>query len=328
MLATLSTLKPPTSVAAIHEYAEEAEAEILRLCEMLHIRQAHIHEYNTMSAYLFPYADYDALITIGLFNNFLYYVDDVYDRHNNNGNANTKDLMATFQIAADILVNGTAVTNNHPILLATQEIHRRLVELAPDKEWFYRFTHNTIEHLASSLHDVDDNIDVTGTTWFDKYNEIRDLDSGMAPTIDLIEFALGCTMDESIRNHPLINQAKICVARYCSLSNDLFSYDKEVVFYGSEFNAVVMLERDGHHFESAVDTLIHYLNQLVDDFVDVYQGVSREISDTLEGEAIMTYMDCLWYQIVAAYHWQFSTNRYRSHDSCFAELIEPIAIAG
>jgi|GEM_PF-5909625 len=54
---SLEQLLPPTENPVINPHAEEVEARLLELCNELGIWQPHISEYNTMSAYLFPYAN-------------------------------------------------------------------------------------------------------------------------------------------------------------------------------------------------------------------------------------------------------------------------------
>ncbi|GAB5491216.1 MAG: hypothetical protein Phog2KO_14310 [Phototrophicaceae bacterium] len=325
MTISLSSLIAPTPKPIINEHAELVQRRLVHICRQLDIYQEHLHEYNTMSAYLFPYANEQQLLVIGLYNNFLYYVDDTFDRHKEL-EIDDSVMMSIFKDAAKVFETGCHPENPNPITNAIFEIRTQLIEVAPNDEWFGRFFKNTIEHLLSSLETTDSRLPNESTSWFDYYNEIRDLDSGMAPTLDLIELALGYTIADDIYQNPHIKEAQKCVIRYCSLSNDLFSYDKEVVKFNSDFSAIVMLERDGYPFEEAVALLIDELNAMVTDFSTIYSRIrSKELAIEIPEQALF-YMDCLWYQIVAAYHWQFNTNRYRSPESTFQELRTPLAI--
>jgi len=325
MVISLNGLLAPTENPIINPHAEDVESELIKLCNELGIWQPHIGEYNTMSAYLFPYADKKRLFSIGLFNNLLYFVDDMFDRHKVDQPGNMSLLIPIFHDAANTLLNGSAPAISHPITDAVAEIYTWFKPLVPDSNWLRRFSTHTIEHLSSSLEDVDN--DIPGGDAFNQYNSIRDKDSGMSPTIDLIEFALGFTISPTIRQNNIITHAQLQVARYCSLTNDLFSYDKEVTKYGSEFNAVVMLQKDGYSLEEAISYLISELNQMVEIFKGIYTKIrSEELSIQMRDKALF-YMDCLWYQIIAAYHWQFSTNRYRSQDSLFFELQSPVFVS-
>ncbi len=324
MVLSLSHLEAPTTDPIVNKYAPKVEPQIIELCQELGIWQPHIAEYNTMSAYLFPYAGEQQLLAIGLYNNLLYFVDDSFDRHKQELDVDKSELMLIFNDAARVFATGDEPQIDTPVTRTVKYLHHLLKNIAPGEEWFQRFIKDTLEHLASSLNGIKSDMPEGTSSWFNYYNQIRDLDSGMSPTIDLVELALGYTIHNGIYHNELIKEAHLQVTRYCSLSNDLFSYDKEVVKYESDFNAVVMLQRDGHNLESAVDYLITRLNESSDFFRELYGLVrSDRLTDVMTDEAL-NYMDCLWYQIVAAYHWQYDTNRYRSPDSIFKELQTPV----
>ena len=57
MTISLSPLIAPTPKPIINEHAELVQRRLVHICRQLDIYQEHLHEYNTMSAYLFPYAD-------------------------------------------------------------------------------------------------------------------------------------------------------------------------------------------------------------------------------------------------------------------------------
>lgn len=323
MQLSLSQLKPPTKEALTNYNALNVERELEGICRSLGIWQPHFAEYNTMSSYLFPSANHERLFAIGLYNNLLYYVDDTFDRHAHSGQLDTLQMKEIFFEAMQVFLTGQATSSKNPVVHTAATLHRYLVPHAPHHQWVQRFAEDTIAHLQSSLRDVDTELPAGQTSWYDHYNEIRDLDSGMAPTIDLIEYALGHIMPSEIREHPIFKQAQHYVARYCSLTNDIFSYEKEVIAFGSEFNAVVMLQRDGYSLVEAVDHLIEDLNNMVTAFIALTRDLPTWDDDETQALA-ERYMESLWHQIVAAYHWQFSTNRYRSQNSIFAELRTPL----
>lgn len=318
-IISLSGLIAPTQRPFINNHAARAEAELRVLCTKLGILQPNFDEYNTMSAFLFPYADFPRLRAIGLYNNLLYFVDDTFDRHKSDSQHDKAQLATLFETATIMLVDEREVPVSNPIIDTIAEIRRYLIQYAPTEAWYSRFAKNTIEHLLSSLQEVNHELPPYTNSWFDHYNQIRDLDSGMAPTTDLIEFALGHEISHDVYYHEIVAEARLYVTRYCSLSNDIFSYDKEVSL-GSDFNAIVMLQRDGYTFENAIEYLIDQLNQMINGFKRIYAYLRSEQSYTSVTNEMLEYMDCLWYQMIAAYHWQFSTNRYRSEASSFVEL--------
>jgi hypothetical protein len=312
-IQSLSALQAPHSHALINPDAAEVEAALEECCKTMGIWQSHFQDYNTMSAYLFPYATDERLFAIGLYNGLLYFIDDIFDRHDKQKAQSSYALEDLFKHAVEIFLTGVTPNQKHPILQTAYLLHREFERLAPSETWMQRFARNSIHHLQSSLSGVAANTQMKRyNSWYEEYVEVRDLDSGMAPTIDLIEFALGRNLSSEIYANPMLRKARLYVTRYCALSNDLFSYDKEVVQHASNFNAVAILQRDGLSFETAIAKLITNLNEMV----EAFDALPFDTLDT-DGQI---YAHCLWQQLVAAYYWQFATNRYRSPNSSFAEL--------
>jgi hypothetical protein len=266
-----------------------------------------------MTAYLFPVTQAERLSAIGLYNALLYFIDDQFDRHDITKRELAEQQRTVFKEAVEIFLKGGSDNHSDPISRSAAALHRAFSHLAPSPDWLQRFLEDSFQHLQSSLQDIQEMEDCQ--SWYQAYLRLRLLDSGMTPTLDLIEFALGKTLDSSLYHKPDLELARHYVALYCALSNDLFSYEKEVLWYGSGFNALVMLERDGFSLEAAVAHLIHELNQILFAFHDLQASLAMDSSPEFQA-----YLDGLWQQLVAAYHWQFATQRYRSSQSPFIEL--------
>jgi hypothetical protein len=309
---SLSKLIAPRSEAFINCYANQVETQLEKYCRELGIWQKNFEEYITMSGYLFPQADSQRLFAIGLYNALLYFIDDQFDRHDKNKRRPASQQNQMFQEAISIFLQGSDKPLSGPILQTAQALHTAFYPLIPNRAWLNRFLENSWHHLQSSFQDIDEADNPL--SWYERYLYVRCRDSGMAPTIDLIEFALGESIAPSLYQKPIVQSARDYVAHYCALSNDIFSYEKEVLNHQSSFNALVMLERDGYSLEAAVIDLINDLNQMLFAFQDLYETLKNE------DHKLQLYMDGLWHQIVAAYHWQFSSNRYRSSNSPFIEL--------
>ena len=320
---SLSNLKAP-DIKRVNPHAAEAERTANQLCFDLGIGLSHIDNYATQAGYLFPETGPRRLVTMILFFNFLYYIDDVYDRHQDGSQEDRAGLNEVFLSAAQIFVSGQkSKVRDNPILRAAYEQHLQFTSQAPHL-WVDRFAAATMAHLKGTLFGLEDNRQ-PGKSLLDRYNRLRDFDCGMEPTLDLIEFAQGMVMESRLLSHPVVQAARHQVARYCGLSNDLFSFEKEVVQYGSDFNIVPVMMQEGVSFSAVVERVIMMLNEMVDTF-KVLEAQQPLFDDPLDNQMVAQYFRGLRHEISAAYHWQFSTTRYRSPESPFIELREPLPV--
>mmetsp|Transcript_28513 Transcript_28513/g.46044 ORF Transcript_28513/g.46044 Transcript_28513/m.46044 type:complete len:139 (+) Transcript_28513:316-732(+) len=135
----------------------------------------------------------------------------------------------------------------------------------------------------------------------------------MLPTVDLVEYAYGCYLPGAVRQHPDVQKAVSLSVLISCLMNDLFSYEKEVLRYGSRFNLLaVMMNANDLTFDEAVDCAVRKLNNLMDAF--------PATTPDLEGADLKLYYQALRDIVNGAWFFQISTNRYRSRSSPFPEL--------
>lgn len=317
-LLTLSDVQI-VDAARVNPHAAEAERIIEDLCRQLGIWLPHIQEYNTMSAYLFPRTTTERLVAIGLFNNLLYFIDDVYDRNKHNPEADDEIHMRhVFENCFKIIFYGLTPDDDHRLYPVCFELHRQFKKLGSDT-WLRRFTFNLLQHLKATTYSLGD-IMKDNSDGVAEYIRLRELDSGMHPTINFIEFAYDICLPDEVLNHPFIRRIGLHCARYAGLLNDIFSYEKEVLALGSEFNLLsVMMTYYELSFEEAVHESVMLLNQCVEDFLHDEQRIPRW-EDERVNQMVQLYVQGLHDQMIASWHWQISTNRYRSPNSPFAEL--------
>lgn len=79
------------------------------------------------------------------------------------------------------------------------------------------------------------------------------------------------------------------------------------------------MDSEGLSFAEAVDTMVCMVNRYIDEFV---RGSANPPlwPDPREQAMVKAYIEGLHDLISAAWHWELSTNRYRSPDSPFPEL--------
>ena len=318
-LLTLSDIHTIAPIQ-VNPNAEIAERIIEQLCRDTGIWLPQLEDYTTMSSYLYPKTSTERLIAMGLANNFLFFIDDVYDRHKKqNPNVEQEVYMRkVFDNCINIMLDGTEPEDDHVVYDASFELYRRFSPLTT-RAWLKRLLFSLLKHLKSSTYTLDDIIEQEQDT-VEQYIKLRVLDSGMDPTIDFIEFAWDIHLPDKVLNHPFLQEARARVSRIGALANDLFSYSKEVQAHGSRFNLVPMLmDARGLSFDEAVHQSVSLINECINNFMKSEQQIPVW-SDEKINHMVRLYMEGLRDEIVATWHWQMSTNRYRSPDSPFPEL--------
>src|SRR5688572_14923500 len=68
----------------LHPQAPEAHHFMRLMTDKFEVTLSSFYEYTSMSSYIFPKTSMERLLTIGLVNNLLFYIDDTFDRNNPN----------------------------------------------------------------------------------------------------------------------------------------------------------------------------------------------------------------------------------------------------
>lgn len=133
--------------------------------------------------------------------------------------------------------------------------------------------------------------------------------------LPFIELAVGSALDDCTVSSAAARRAALLANQIVVVSNDIFSYEKEVLREGNPNNllhAVMVHERR--------DLLSAYLRvvALVEEWTAELQTLMARASADLR-----RYISGNYVWIAASYHWHFATGRYASPTSPFAELRRP-----
>lgn len=317
-LLTLSDLKTIGS-ERMNPHADEAERRAEAYCKELGIWLPNFHEYTTMSRYLHPDADLERLTAIIVIYNFLYYIDDIHTSNRSSTDEEDDVIMQNiYRNFIPILKYGRLPETHNPLYVTCKLIRDMILKHAPEA-WLHRIINSLAQHLNTSTFSVQA-IMVNGVPDLDRYIHLRDFDSGMVSTVEMIELEMGIFMPEEVLTDPVIQQLRLCVMRLGALMNDLFSYHKETILNGQRFNLVNVLMESRHlTFEEAASDSIKLVNGFTEKFVEYEQQVP-DFGDEELNRVVGLYVQGFRNEILAIYHWQMSTNRYRSPDSPFPEL--------
>jgi hypothetical protein len=304
----------------VHPQWEEVEGIVDDISQKLDIILPHYDNYKTMPYFIFPETSVERLVALSVFSNLLYYIDDCYDRHKTDPHPETADLPRIFKQTIKIFCQGDAAmpAERHRLYDVARALHDYFLELSNDA-WFHRFTHALAAHLISTTQGTS----TTGLKQYasaEEYFHIRELDGGIWTTMYSIEFAADCYLPIEIHEHPHIRRMGLLCGRVATLSNDLFSYEKEVIQMGSEFNLIVVLmQTESLTFEQAVHSAIQSMNNDIHEFIEACASVP-DFGDEDLNCAVQIYIQGLYALMGATWHWQMNTDRYRSPESPFVEL--------
>ena len=301
----------------INRHIEEALKPSENHATSFGIRLPNYHSYSSMSDYLYPRASLERLITIKLFNNLLYYIDDSYDKDSPYMQAHSKaELKDVFVGCANILLSGEEPKTPHKLYAPCIEIRKRFS--SEPNSFVTRLISSTFSHLETCTYDL--NYSVNSSTYsLDNYIADRCVDGGMFPAIQMIEYANNTYLTDDVLDLGTVKEMIGLVAKIGTLANDLFSYEKEVIGENSKFNLLwVFMNKENLSFDEAVDASMRLINGYVDQFIDAEQRFVAP-DNGLEADS-QSFVLGLREQVIATWHWQMSTNRYRSESSPFQEL--------
>ncbi|MDJ0574497.1 MAG: hypothetical protein QNJ65_04950 [Xenococcaceae cyanobacterium MO_234.B1] len=176
----------------INPQAEKANQITKDLCQKYSISLPHIDEYNTMTAYVYPHTSVDRLVTINLWLDLLFFIDDLYDRSITHQYSNeTEKFQNILANTLRIICDGYEPETDHLFYPVAHELNRRFneIEIALPG-WIELFRAGTIKHLKAYKYGIDDILENNGVISVEKYMKLREADSGMESMISMIEVAL------------------------------------------------------------------------------------------------------------------------------------------
>jgi len=303
----------------IHPRSEEVEYFVDNLCESLDIKLDHYHNYQSMPYFMFPDTTIERLVALSVLSNLLYYIDDLYDRHKTDPHPESQHLPKIFKRVIRIFCVGQeAMPQEHHLFYdVALALHQHFLDLSTET-WFLNFAEVLTAHLMATRPSSDSEPETY--TSVQDYFCIREQDGGIWTSIKSIEFAADIFLPHLIHEHSHIQHMSIVCGRIATLTNDLFSYEKEVIKMESQFNLIVVLmQTESLCFEQAVQRAIEAINDDIAEFLYACQTMPDFGSDALNQGADM-YKQGLCDILSATWHWQMSTDRYRSTTSPFVEL--------
>ena len=312
----------------MNPHADEVNRVTKELCEKHNIVLPKFDGYCTMTQFLFPRVPLEHAICINLWMCIMWFIDDAPETLPVNEFATTYDEFRKIaDTAALIMADGYVPDHDHMVYPACREMNE-LVKRYAHKDWIPRFRKNAQGHLnsivchfetnrASTKEKSDEEVD---KMTFNDWVIWRELDSGIYSSIDCIELGYGMYIPEEVLQHPVIREIKMLTIWIGSFSNDIFSYEKEVMDRGNRLNMIrFLMEKRNLSFQEGLHQAVVITNQCSERLIELERKIPNFGDKDLDRN-VQKYVEGMKDQANAAYHWQFWTNRYRSPNSPFPEL--------
>ena len=270
----------------------------------------------SMTSFLYSQAPVDRVVTTTLFNNILYYIDDVLGE-DIIGSQSSDSLAAT---VLKVWQGGerTSGQQEEPavetLLSAVEAVRNEILEKS-DEVFFSRLTGSLVAHLQHVFRP-------RPYRNLAEYLFTRAHFGGMYLVFKMAEFASDLYLDEAVAESiPSLRSAEGACVHLGGLSNDLFSYPKEKHSAFNLVNAYLWLE-----LASSLDEAVQLSLDLINHYHEVYDESIARARVTIQHlpqesrRAPEAYIESLQNILSASYHWQRFTERYRDPEHFFHDL--------
>ncbi len=311
-----ATIENPVAAAAI-ETTRATASRLGLIRERFDLRR--FSAFASSATYFYPSAALDEMVACSDWCAWLFFLDDLYDEnmHASWDTVGSRRLMA-LSLAA---LRGTEPPMGAPPLVRfAWEMRWRLLRAAGAGErWLRRFTASAEDYLLKGVLVANANWARRRTPAFDRYLEQREYDSAVHTCIDLIEVAANLSIPEEVHAaEPLPTMRRLC-ARALAYTNDLMSYEKEILEHGNPNNLVhVLMTHRSISFEDAVHDAVALINRHIRDLIALERQVPS-YGPALD-PVVVRYVAGMGQLLRGNFDWSLATGRYRSAGSPFPEL--------
>jgi hypothetical protein len=302
----------------VHPSIDKILTKTATLAKELGIYESTLYEgHHTMSPYLFTSASPSRVVDATLWFGTLYYLDDFF------GEDIQQEVAPDFDILLTCWMNG--VYNGNETHSGLRNLYTSLaycshqIQKNSPRAFFEKYTNGLLAHLKHSIHP-------TEYQSVEEYITSRIHFGGMYPTMGMIEYTENLYLTDTIYTAiPELKEIQKDCALIGVLSNDIISYHKEKHSQFNLLNAYISMNIVDH-LEDAVRLAIDLVNTVYHSFETHVKSILEQIEqfDNTIKQTVSTYVNGLSNIVSASYHWQISTNRYRSEENIFTDLREPI----
>jgi len=308
--------------------------------ELLNLSEAFGREHGVWQAYtkyyincaflLYPRGRFERMLTILKNLTVGFYLNDIMGRDLFKflSPEEQKRARKLIKNMADLDETADPGSDAGPIEIANAIALREFRDAAP-REWFLKFKRLYSYHLKITHRDCD--TDAVGyLPEVDEYITRRCHLAGMNHIVLWVEFSDGRFLDwELLKKHALslkMERLHWLSAAFGALSNDLFSFEKEVIDNSSDSNlvAIVAMNKPYLPLAAAIEESSEIVRNVVMELVALLDSMAVEISrlGSMQpelAELLSTHLKGLVRFIQASWLWQLHAKRYKRPNSIWHE---------
>lgn len=315
----------PRHNAQAQDHARNAHAVALAL-GMLPTAQdsARLQAFVQIDSFVLPVAPLPRLDAAGRFFQWLYFLDDQYDDDLQFA-GDQVGVRRVMERALALLRGGALQPDATPFERFTQRVHEDLAALSTPA-WRQRFLAEVEAYLFGGTLVSLQHWQQGGPPGVVEYMAMRELDSSVFPCISVGRLADAVTLPAEVLEHPLVRALERHTVRHVAFTNDLVSYQKEVLRMGSPCNLVHVIARDaGLGLEAAVERVLRIINAEAHGFEGTRAALPT-FGAAIDAE-LGRYLDGMTAWIRGNLEFSLQSARFRAADSPFLEL-RPGSVAG
>lgn len=292
--------------------------------------------YITCCLYLYPGATFERILLLSKLFAVDFYLNDTMGR---DAQPTDQERQRLYEIRDRLATLGEDLDMARAISTAEKANIGVLDEISREapKAWFRPFLKLYLQHIDAA-HKPYDTAALGYIPAIDAYVEARRAISGMPHTVSLVEYSNDTYLDwdmlEKAGIEPPLRQIGWVVSVIGALTNDLFSFEKEVIDKGSDANLLVVLVMN--NFRMKLGEAIRLAGSIIRDLLTDYISLQAQIEQRLREAAITTdqrrnigaYLEGLKTVLQTCWMWQATTRRYKRPISIWKETaIDQPAVA-
>ncbi|WNG51228.1 hypothetical protein F0U60_49170 [Archangium minus] len=311
-------LEPSLHAKAIDRATRARVLEVKLLPkEPSRVKRFDASQFGLLTAYTYPKGTRERLELCNDWHVWLFLFDDEADEQKEVGQR-PEYLQAYVEACLKVLRGGPLRSRATPLERFTHELHTRMCRLASDM-WLERFARDAEDYLYRGTLPAARNWAAGNVPELEPYIEQRAMDSAMYTAQDLVEFAQeGQELPEALFQLPLVQRMRHLCTRVVGLTNDLFSFEKEVLWHNNPNNFVYVLQVNRQlGLEEAIDEAISLINADTDAFIACEEEL---LASGPVDPRVLSYVEGMKAWIHGNVRWSLVTGRYCSPTSPFPEL--------
>lgn len=306
---------PRRDLSAVSGRTRARLLELGLLHDEEHARKYDQANFAELSAWVYPTATLEQLQVCHDWHMWLFCFDDRVDSLDGRY-AGQLDEMKKVAVQALISLR-YGVEHPEPLAAYALQIRNALRSLASDR-WLLDFCDSVEDYLFNGTFVAAHHHREQTVPSVDEFIRFRTADSGLGTVIRLAEMLAGDALQD-VWHDPDVRRLRTLCAEASALHNDLFSYEKEVIWNQCPNNLVyaVMVER-GVGFPEAAAWCIQLINDRYHAFL---RGSARALAQGGERAAVLRpFIAGMRVWIEGSADWEYRSGRYCSPTSPFVEL--------